>query len=122
MQMARRAIELDPRYAQAYARLAELIMLWRMFGWMEDEAAETAEAVRFAHLAVQLAPNDSIVLTVAAVALGILDCALANPIPCSTGRLQLIPMLRMPLAAAHSCGFSRATTPLLPNTPIGPYV
>src|SRR5262245_32992290 len=119
MQMARRAIELDPRYAQAYARLAELIMLWRMFGWMEDEAAETAEAVRFAHLAVQLAPNDSIVLTVAAVALGILDCDLAMPFRGSTGRLRSIPILRMPLAAAISCGFSREHYALLPNQPIG---
>ena len=27
----------------------------KIYGWMEDEAAETAEGVRFAHLAVQLA-------------------------------------------------------------------
>jgi tetratricopeptide (TPR) repeat protein len=81
IQMARRAIELDPRYAQAYAYLADWIMLRRIFGWMEDEAAETAEAVRFAHLAVQLAPNDSIVLTSAAIALGILNRDLANAIP-----------------------------------------
>src|SRR5262245_17761814 len=91
----------------------------RMFGWMEDEAAETAEAVRFAHLAVQLAPNDSIVLTVAAVALGILDCDLAMPFRGSTGRLRSIPILRMPLAAAISCGFSREHYALLPNQPIG---
>jgi hypothetical protein len=68
--MARRAIELDPRYAQAYAYLALWIWFRKMNGWMEDEAAETAESVRFAHLAVQLAPNDSIVLSEAAAALG----------------------------------------------------
>src|SRR5215470_12025201 len=51
MQMARHAIELDPRYAQAYAHLADWIMLRRIFSWMEDEAAEVAEGVRFAHLA-----------------------------------------------------------------------
>src|SRR5215831_12739948 len=81
MQMARRAIELDPRYAEAHARLADWFMIRWANGWMEDEAAETAEGVRFAHLAVQLAPNDSIVLTVAAVALGILNGDLANAIP-----------------------------------------
>jgi adenylate cyclase len=81
MQMARRAIELDPRYAQAYACLAAWLMLRRIYAWTEDEAAETAEAVRLAHLAVQLAPNDSLVLTFAAVALGILDRDLANAIP-----------------------------------------
>ncbi len=79
--MARRAIELDPRYAHAYAYLAAWIMARWANGWMEDEAAETAEGVRFSHRAVQLAPNDSIVLTLAATALGHLDRDLANAIP-----------------------------------------
>jgi TolB-like protein len=79
--MARRAIELDPRYAQAYAYLAVWVMIRWINGWMEDEAAETAEGVRFAHLAVQLAPNDSVVLTLAALALGHLNRDLANAIP-----------------------------------------
>jgi adenylate cyclase len=81
VEMGRRAIELDPRYAEAYARLADWIMLRKVSGWMEDEAAETAEGVRFAHLAVQLAPNDSIVLTFAAIALGHLNRDLATAIP-----------------------------------------
>src|SRR4029453_17965420 len=81
MQMARRAIELDPRYAQAYAYLAAWVMVRWINGWMEDEAAETAEGVRFAHLAVQLAPNDSVVLTEAALALGHLNRDLATAIP-----------------------------------------
>ena len=81
MHMARRAIELDPRYAQAYAYLAGWTTFRKIFGWMEDEAAETAEGVRFAHLAVQLAPNDSLVLTAAALALGRLNRDLANAIP-----------------------------------------
>ena len=79
--MARRAIELDPRYAQAYAYLADWIMRRKIYGWMEDEAAETAEGVRFAHLAVQLAPNDSLVLTEAALALASLNRDLATAIP-----------------------------------------
>ncbi|TXL69772.1 tetratricopeptide repeat protein [Vineibacter terrae] len=78
--MARRAIELDPRYAQAYACLAAWMHVRWINGWMEDEAAETAEGVRFAHRAVQLAPNDSIVLTLSALALGHLDRDLANAI------------------------------------------
>jgi TolB-like protein len=81
IQMARRAIELDPRYAQACARLASWIQLRKTYGWMEDEAAEEAEGVRFAHLAVQLEPNDSIVLTEAAFALGHLNRDLATAIP-----------------------------------------
>ena len=35
--------------------------------WMKDEAAETAEGVRFAHLAVQLAPNDQAIQTALAL-------------------------------------------------------
>jgi tetratricopeptide (TPR) repeat protein len=81
IEMTRRAIDLDPRYAEAYARLADWIMLRRVLGWMEDEAAETAEAVRCAHMAVQLAPNDSIVLTVAALALCHLNRDVVNAIP-----------------------------------------
>jgi adenylate cyclase len=80
IRMARHAIELDPRYAQAYAYLADWMMLRKVLGWMEDEAAETSDSVRFAHLAVQLAPNDSIVLTHAAVALGHVDLDLATGI------------------------------------------
>src|SRR5262249_50588496 len=78
IRMARHAIELDPRYAQAYAYLADWMMLRKVLAWMEDEAAETSESVRLAHLAVQLVRNDSIVLTVAAVALGYVDLDLAT--------------------------------------------
>jgi TolB-like protein/Flp pilus assembly protein TadD len=78
MHMARRAIELDPRYAQAYAYLASWILLRRIYGWMENETVETAEGIRLAHLAVQLEPNDPIVLTEAAFALGHLDRDLAT--------------------------------------------
>jgi adenylate cyclase len=81
MEMARRAIELDPRYAHAYAYLASWIQLRLIYGWMEDEASEKAEGVRFAHLAVQLEPNDSIVLTEAAFALGHLNRDLVTAIP-----------------------------------------
>jgi TolB-like protein len=81
MQMARRAIELDPRYAQAYAYLASWTSRRMIYGWMEDEAGETAEGVRFAHLAVQLEPNDSIVLTEAAFGLGHLNRDLGAAIP-----------------------------------------
>jgi adenylate cyclase len=76
--MARRAIELDPHYAQACAYLAGWITTRGINGWMKDEAAETADGVRFAHRAVQLAPNDSIVLTEAAIAVSILNRDLAT--------------------------------------------
>src|SRR6185436_8887033 len=60
---------------------ANWTQLRKIYGWMEDEATETAEGVRLAHLAVQLDPNDSIVLTEAAFALGHLNLDLATAIP-----------------------------------------
>jgi adenylate cyclase len=47
---------------------------------MTDEAAEMAEGMRFAHRAVQLAPNDPTVLCLAAVAVG-RNRDLANALP-----------------------------------------
>src|SRR5262249_42529977 len=63
MKMARRAIALDPGYTHAHSGLVGWITFCKFNGWMEDEDKETAEAVRIAHRAVQLAPNDPIVLT-----------------------------------------------------------
>jgi TolB-like protein/class 3 adenylate cyclase/Flp pilus assembly protein TadD len=97
MQMARRATELDPRYARAYAYLASWIQLRKIYGWMEDEAAETGEGVRFAHLAVQLEPNDSIVLTEAAFALGHLNRDLVTAIPWFDRAIALNPNSAMAL-------------------------
>ncbi|MBR1300622.1 adenylate/guanylate cyclase domain-containing protein [Bradyrhizobium sp. AUGA SZCCT0042] len=97
MQMARRAIELDPRYAQAYAYLASWTSRRMIYGWMEDEAGETAEGVRFAHLAVQLEPNDSIVLTEAAFGLGHLNRDLATAIPWLDRAVALNPNSAMAL-------------------------
>lgn len=79
--MARRALELDPRFGLALAHLASWIQRRRMNGWMQDEEEETAEAIRFAHQAVRLEPNDPLVLTEAAFALGHLNSDLATAIP-----------------------------------------
>ena len=47
---------------------------------MQDEEFETAEGVRLAYLAVQLAPNDALVLTDASVAVGVLGRDLTTAI------------------------------------------
>jgi len=78
--MARRAVELDPRYARAYGHIVAWIAFRKRLGFMEDEEAETAEGVRLAHLAVQLAPSDSIMLTDAAIAVAHLNRELATAI------------------------------------------
>ena len=81
MRMARRALELDPKLALAYAHLASWIQRRRIYGWMQDEEAETAEGVQFAHQAVLLEPNDPNVLTESGFALAHLNFDLAMAIP-----------------------------------------
>jgi len=73
MEMARRAIELDPRYAHAHSSAAAWTAHRQRLGFSEAEEAETAEGVRLAHLAVQMAPNDPVVLTDAAAAVAHLN-------------------------------------------------
>lgn len=121
MQMARRAIELDPHYAQAYAYLASWITFRKISDWMKDEAAETAEGIRFAHLAVQLAPNDPTVLCLAAVAVG-RDRDLANALPWLDRSIALNPNSAHGSAMAPSCGLTRAITPRPSIMPTGPCV
>ena len=89
--MARRALELDPRFGLAYAYLASWIQRRRMYGWMKDEALETEEGIRFAHQAVRLEPDDPIVLTEAAFALGHLNSDLATAIPWLDRAISLNP-------------------------------
>jgi adenylate cyclase len=78
---ARRALDLDPQFARAYAHLAYRILHRRIYGWMQDESREVAEGVHFAHKAVQLEPNDPVVLTDAAFALAHLNSDMATSIP-----------------------------------------
>jgi adenylate cyclase len=81
IRLARRATEMDPRYAQAYAYIASWLQLRKIYGWMENEAEEIEEGIRLAYLAVQLQPNDPTVLTQAAFALAHLNHDLVTAIP-----------------------------------------
>ena len=49
-----KAIQLDPDLAAAYAMAAWCYMRRKLFGWMDDPAAEIAEAMRLARKAVHL--------------------------------------------------------------------
>ena len=91
IRLARRGLELDPNYAQAYAFIASWHCARRTFGWMENEAEETGEGIRFAYLAAQLQPNDPTVLTRAAFALGHLNRDLETAIPWFDRALALNP-------------------------------
>jgi adenylate cyclase len=81
IEFGRRAIALDARFALAYAYLAKWIQRRKLYGWMNEETDETAEGIDFAHRGVRLEPNDPVVLTEAAFALGYLNFDLATAIP-----------------------------------------
>jgi adenylate cyclase len=60
---ARRAIEIDPDYAEAHAVLAH-ILAWRSYnGWTDDWYQTAKDAVSASDRALALAPNDPAVLT-----------------------------------------------------------
>jgi TolB-like protein/Tfp pilus assembly protein PilF len=60
--LLRKAIELDPAYAQAYAAAAFWYVLLISYGWSEHRERENAEAVWFARKALELNTEDSLVL------------------------------------------------------------
>ncbi len=81
LQLARRAVELDQRYALALSYIAVWLSHQAINDWMVDEAAETAKGVRAAHLAVELDPDDPTGLANAAFGLAILNGDTKSAIP-----------------------------------------
>ncbi len=73
LQLARQAMALDQRYALAYSYVARWHASRSNSEWMENAEVDTAEGLRFAHLAVGLEPNDPVVLAHAAWALAFLN-------------------------------------------------
>jgi len=95
LEFLRRAIALDPDYAEALALAAGVLTMTIIYGWTEDPKKTGNEAQRLAHRALSLAPDDPSVLTNATVEMMILephadtvamyDRALAlNPGACTT--------------------------------------
>jgi tetratricopeptide (TPR) repeat protein len=56
--LLRRAIELDPNYAAAYAAMADSFQIATAMGWAESPAAFLARAEEFANKALTLDPSD----------------------------------------------------------------
>jgi adenylate cyclase len=64
-----KAAELDGKFASAYG-MAAWCFVWRKAnGWMNDRSSETSEAARLARLAIDLGPDDAIVLAAGGYAL-----------------------------------------------------
>jgi len=70
---ARRAVQLDPAFADAWVWIAFCISQERNLLRIPDGAEAIAEGVKAAHLAVQLSPDDPATLTYAAVAVSVLE-------------------------------------------------
>lgn len=67
--LARRALDLDPGYAPAMARLAICQMMRRNRHWIPNEGAESDEGIRMARLAIATAQDDALVLDLAGLVL-----------------------------------------------------
>lgn len=59
----RKAIEIDPDFASAYAMAAWCFFWRKVNGWMADRSKEISEGARLARRAVELGQNDAIALT-----------------------------------------------------------
>jgi TolB-like protein len=70
IELFRKAIERDPTFAAAHAMTIRCYSQRKASGWARDRVAETAEVVRLSRTAVDLAPDDALVLTMAGIGLG----------------------------------------------------
>ncbi|QOZ69286.1 hypothetical protein WN72_25440 [Bradyrhizobium arachidis] len=64
--LLRRAVALDPAYAEALAALAECLVRMTLNGWVANKSAATAEAADLAARAVTLDPANATILAIAA--------------------------------------------------------
>jgi TolB-like protein len=67
--LARRALEIDPGYAPAMARLAICQMMRRNRHWIPNEGPESDEGIRMARLAIATTQDDALVLDLAGLVL-----------------------------------------------------
>jgi tetratricopeptide (TPR) repeat protein len=81
VRLARRALELDPGYGPAMARIAQTLAMQRARGWIPLAGPEVEEGLRMARQAIGAAADDQWTLIFAGMAIAILirdyDAALA---------------------------------------------
>ena len=63
LSLFKKATNLDPEFASAYAMAAWCHCWQKVNGWMIDRREETAEGIRLARLAVELGQGDAVALT-----------------------------------------------------------
>ena len=89
--LLRRAIVLDPGYADAIASLAECLVRTTVNGWVADKAASTAEACDLAGQAVAIDPENAAVLAIAAWAYSTLGVRFEKSLELANHALALHP-------------------------------
>jgi adenylate cyclase len=131
LSLFKRAIELDPEFASAYASAAFCYVVRNVAGWMTDPADEIADAARLARRAVELGKDDAVVLAASGFALAhvvrdldtgvvLIDRALAlNPNLAEAWRLGgwIKIYLGEPDAAIERLALAMRLSPLDPHMP-----
>jgi adenylate cyclase len=89
--LLRRAIALDPTYADGLAALAECLVRMTLNGWVADKQASTAEACDLAGRAIAADPENAAVLSVAAWAYSTLGVRFEQSLDLANRALALHP-------------------------------
>jgi adenylate cyclase len=89
--LLRRAVALDPTYADALAALAECLVRMTVNGWAADKQASTAEACELAGRAIAADPENASVLAVAAWAYSTLGIRFDQSLDLANRALALHP-------------------------------
>ncbi|WP_457093968.1 adenylate/guanylate cyclase domain-containing protein [Microvirga sp. P5_D2] len=89
--LLRRAVALDPTYADALAALAECLVRMTVNGWAADKQASTTEACELAGRAVTADPENAAVLAVAAWAYSTLGVRFEQSLELANRALALHP-------------------------------
>jgi tetratricopeptide (TPR) repeat protein len=91
LQLLRRAIEIDPRYAAPYGLAALCYLTQKGWGWVSPSDPELAEGIRLARLAASLGQEDPETLMLAGLALSHLSGDLQGAIALIDRALALNP-------------------------------
>lgn len=89
--LLRKAVALDPTYADALAALAECLVRMIVNGWAADQQASTAEACELAGRAISADPENASVLATAAWAYGTLGVRFEQSLDLANRALMLHP-------------------------------
>ena len=108
VRLARRALELDPGYGPAMARLAQNLAMQRFRGWIAPSGPEVEEGTRMARQAIAAAGDDLWTLITAGAALANLTADFDGGLAAIDRAIALNPNFASAMPSARwSCPISR---------------